>query len=114
MPKKERNPDRSGRNRNPSPDNAMPRQPGGIKLKIAEALDVSKDIVLNLPRIVLIGTSELTIENYEGILEYNENQICVGANGMRICITGKKLEIRTITAEMLFITGYIQNVGMSL
>ena len=111
MSKEPRN--RNNRNRNPSPDNAMRQQPRGIKRHIADALDVSKDIVLNLPRIVLIGTVELTIENYEGILEYGENQICIGANGMRICVTGKKLEIRTITAEMLFITGYIQNVGMS-
>jgi len=102
------------RNRNPSPDNAMPLQPSGIKRHIADALDVSKDIVLNLPRIVLIGTCELTIENYEGILEYGENQICVGANGMKIRIAGKKLEIRTISAEMLFVTGYIQSVGMTV
>ena len=109
MPSKNRN---RNRNRNPSPDNAMPQQPSGIKVKIAEALDVSKDIVLNLPRIVLIGTGELTIENYEGILEYSENQICVGAKEMKIRITGKKLEIRTITAEMLFITGYIGQLTM--
>ncbi|MCL2838403.1 MAG: sporulation protein YqfC [Oscillospiraceae bacterium] len=111
MPSKNRN---RNRNRNPSPDNAMPQQPSGIKVKIAEALDVSKDIVLNLPRIVLIGTGELTIENYEGILEYSENLISIGANGMKIKIVGKKLEIRTITAEMLFITGFVQNVGLSM
>ena len=111
MPKGNRN---RNRNRNPSPDTSVVPPPGGIKRKIADALDVSKDIVLNLPRVVLIGAGELTIENYEGILEYGECQICVGANGMKIRITGKKLEIRTITAEMLFITGYIQNVGMSV
>ena len=109
MPRENRN-----RNRNPSPDNTIVPQPRGIKRHIADALDVSKDIVLNLPRIVLIGACEMTIENYEGILEYGENQICVGTADMKIRITGKKLEIRTITAEMLFITGYIQNVGMSL
>jgi len=102
------------RNRNPSPDNAIPQPPRGLKRHIAEVLDVSKDIVLNLPRVVLIGANELTIENYEGILDYNENQICVGANGMTIKVTGKKLEIRTISSEMLFITGYVQNVGLSI
>ena len=101
------------RNRNPSPDNSIPPQPSGLKRHIADALDVSKDIVLNLPRVVLIGTCELTIENYEGILEYGEEQIAVGANGMKIRITGKKLEIRTISSEMLFVTGYIQNVNMT-
>jgi len=102
------------RNRNPSPDNSIPPPPRGLKRHIAAALDMPKDIALNLPRIVLIGTNELTIENYEGILEYSENQICVGANGMNIKVMGKKLEIRTISAEMLFITGYVQNVGLSV
>jgi len=102
------------RNRNPSADNLIPQAPRGFKRHIAEAFDAPKDIVLNLPRIVLIGANELTIENYEGILEYSDIQICVGAAGMRIKITGKKLEIRTISAEILFITGFIQNVGLSL
>ena len=110
MPRENRN---RNRNRNPQSDNAFVPQPQGLKRHIAEALDVSKDIVLNLPRIVLIGAGEITIENYDGILEYGENLICVGAQNMRIKIEGKKLEIRTITAEMLFITGYIQNVGLS-
>jgi len=102
------------RNRNPSPGNSIPTPPKGFKRHIAEALDVSKDIMLNLPRIVLIGANELTIENYEGILEYSDTQICVGATDMKIRITGIKLEIRTISSEMLFITGYIQNIGMSI
>ena len=102
------------RNRNPSTDNTLVPQPRGIKRHIAEAFDVSKDIVLNLPRIVMIGANEITIENYEGILEYGENQIGIGASEMKIRISGKKLEIRTITAEMLFITGYIQNIEMTV
>ena len=113
MPRKNREINMN-RNRNPSEDATIPQPPSGIRRHIADALDISRDIALNLPRVVLIGANELTIENYEGILEYGENQISVGANGMKIKITGKKLEIRTITAEMLFITGYVQNVGMSV
>jgi len=94
--------------RNPSPPAT---KQSNIKKSIAEAMGMSYDIALNLPRVVLIGAGEVTVENYNGILEYSDCVIRVSANGCGVKITGCKLEIRTITAEMLFITGNISGVG---
>ena len=97
------------RNRTNSDSIAAQAKPS-TRMRIADTIGISHDIALNLPRIVLIGNAELTLENYEGILEYSDSVIRISANGGGIKIEGRKLEIRTITSEMLFITGNIMNV----
>ena len=35
---------------------------------IAEKFDLPKDVVLNLPKITIIGNNEIIIENHKGII----------------------------------------------
>ena len=39
---------------------------------IAEKLDIPKDIILNMPKITIIGQEEITIENHKGIVLLKE------------------------------------------
>ena len=92
----------------------MPQRPkehkNFIRERIADAIDVSKDILLDTSLIRITGYRELIIENYKGILEYSDACILVKANPNAIKICGSELEIRTITDEMLFISGNISDV----
>ncbi|MBR4114266.1 MAG: sporulation protein YqfC, partial [Anaerotignum sp.] len=47
----------------------------GLRKNVTEALELPKEIMLNLPLISLIGREEVTIENYKGILEYGEETV---------------------------------------
>lgn len=92
----------------------MPRKPNehksSIRARIADAIDISKDVILDTFLLRTTGTQELIIENYKGILEYSNESILIKATPSNIKICGSELEIKTITDEMLFVYGDISNI----
>ncbi|MBO5363920.1 MAG: hypothetical protein J6A56_00445 [Clostridia bacterium] len=81
-----------------------------VRERIADAIDISKEVVLDTVLISCIGDRELTLENYKSILTYSDVCIQVKANPYPLTITGSGLEIRNITRELLYITGRIHAV----
>ena len=75
--------------------------------RFSEALELPKEIVLNIPKITMIGSSDMVIENYKGIIEYENNSVKVNTGVGIIVIKGEQLEIREITSENIMIGGYI-------
>ncbi len=82
-----------------------------IKERMADAVDISKEILLDVILISCIGNKELTLENYKGILEYSNSIIRVKAKPDILKITGRNLEIKNITQELLYITGTIESLS---
>jgi len=82
-----------------------------IREKFADAVGISKEILLDTVLVSCIGSHELTLENYKSILAYSDTVIRIKANPRTVEITGKNLEIRSITREMLYITGRIDRFG---
>ena len=83
-----------------------------IKEKVADAFDLPKELVIDAARLILVGERELTIENYTGILEYDENIIRIKTVGRTVKISGSGLEIRTITDEDIQVTGRISAIEL--
>ena len=81
------------------------RKPGRLNKKIADVIDISKDVILDTFRIVMTGTKEMTVENHKGILEYSDNLIKLKANPENIEIHGSKLELSNISDDALSIRG---------
>lgn len=82
----------------------------GLKEKITEVLELPKEIVLNVPRLTMIGMSNLIIENYKGIMEYDNNRIRLNTSLGVLKITGQRLVIREITSEDIMVDGDIQGI----
>ena len=82
----------------------------GLLEKTAQVFDLPADVVAGLPRLELVGDRELRMENHRGILAYGTREIHIsgGAFGVRIC--GEELELRTMTALELLITGNITDI----
>lgn len=85
----------------------MPAKGERIKKSIADVFDIPKDIVLNLPRIVIIGQLQVYIENHEGVEEFKEDYIKIRIPQGIIQIKGKNLLIKNIYAEDLLLDGEI-------
>lgn len=81
-----------------------------IKSGITNALELPKEIMLNLPLITLIGKNELTIENYKNLIEYNPEKIRLNTSSGILKIEGKKLFLKEITSETVIITGAIMGI----
>ena len=78
-----------------------------IKTEISNTLELPKEIMLDLPKVILIGNIQLNIENHKGIIEYSPNKIRVSTKSGMIKILGKDLYIKTIIKEEIIITGEI-------
>lgn len=81
-----------------------------LRERLADGVDISKELILDTVLMTWIGDRELTLENYKGILEYTNTCIRVKAKPSNIKILGTDLELRNITRELLFITGRIQSI----
>lgn len=81
-----------------------------LRERAANVLDASKEIVLDVPKIVLLGNREAVIENYKAISDYTGERISIESNPMGMRIAGNDLEIRSITCETLFVTGKIEKI----
>ncbi len=79
--------------------------------RFADAIDISKEVLLDAVLISCIGDRELTLENYKSIIEYTDTCIRIKTNPHIVKITGSGLEIRNITRDLLYITGKIQEFG---
>lgn len=78
--------------------------------RIADALDVPLNVLSDIPRIELMGKSNLSIENFRGILDYSENSVKVNTTVGIVKIEGKDFFIESITDEGLVIKGSMESI----
>ncbi|MDR1150021.1 MAG: sporulation protein YqfC [Clostridiales bacterium] len=78
-----------------------------IKKKLSNILELPKEIVLNLPIIIITGNDEISVENYKGIIEYSTEKIRLNSTVGILKIEGKKLILKQMTSECICITGLI-------
>ncbi|AEF17536.1 sporulation protein YqfC [Thermoanaerobacterium saccharolyticum] len=81
-----------------------------IKEGILNLVDFPKDVLLNLPKITVIGNTQITVENHRGIIEYIPERIRINSTIGMIRITGKNMIINSVMTEILVITGKILNI----
>lgn len=86
----------------------MKKRMDEIKSSLSELLELPKDIVLDLPKITMIGNLQVYIENHKGIIEYSNQRIRINTNIGIIRIIGKNMYIRTIVTEEVIIVGEIE------
>lgn len=80
------------------------------KQVLIEKLDLPRDVVLGVPKIIVIGRDEITIENHKGILIFDESHIKVNTNSSPITIRGNKFEILYIAASTITISGRFNSI----
>lgn len=79
-----------------------------LKEKITEMLELPKEIVLNIPKLTLVGNRNLIIENYKGIIEYETGKVRINTGIGIVKIMGNCLSIKEITSEDIMIEGDIE------
>jgi len=77
---------------------------------LASALELPKEVVMNLPLITLIGKEDITIENFKGILEYSEERVRINTSAGIVRVEGRKLRLKHITSDNIVIVGTIDRL----
>ena len=86
------------------------RNPFKIHEQVIEQLELPKDFLLGEAIVNITGRKELLIENYKGILMYEDSFIKIQAKNCRILIIGRNLSIQYYTNEEMKITGFFEQI----
>ena len=78
--------------------------------RFEELLEIPKELSSNEPRITIAGFNEMLIENYKGILEYQEFFIRINTYTGIININGFNLKLSEMTSDDIMISGDIDSI----
>lgn len=81
-----------------------------VKTTVSEMFELPKDIMLNLPRISMIGNNQMLVENHRGVIEYTPQKIRLNSTIGVIRIEGQDMDLKNIAADDIMITGVIKHV----
>lgn len=82
------------------------------KKKIDGLLELPKEVYSNEPKLIINGFEELIIENYKGILEYEEFLVRINTYSGIININGYNLNLETMTNDDIRVTGKIESLDI--
>ena len=80
--------------------------------KIDKILEMPKEVCSNIPKLSITGFDEMIIENFKGILEYEEFFIRINTYLGIININGYNLNLENMTNEDIKITGKIESIDI--
>lgn len=80
--------------------------------RIDKWLEMPTEIVSNEPKITIVGFGEMLIENYKGILEYEEIYIRINTYVGIININGYNLNLKQMTENDILVTGKIDSMTL--
>lgn len=81
-----------------------------IAAKAVKALELPVDLVSGMVHFEFSGNREVVIEGCRGVLEYDENIVCIDTGKMKARLMGRELEIRNFTDHSVIIDGFISSV----
>lgn len=85
-----------------------------LQQQFANFLDIPKEVILDLPKITMLGNVQVVIENHKGITEYTSMVVRVNTSMGEYSITGEGLSLRSILPEEIAIEGKIEAVSIKL
>ena len=84
----------------------------GIAETIADTLEISDEILFEIPKITIIGDTKVRVENYTALLEYKKEDIKLKYKSGVIEICGENFEIKSICEENIVVSGKISMVRL--
>ena len=75
-----------------------------------DILEIPKEIYTNIPNFIITGFEEMIIENYKGILEYEDYYVRVNTYIGIVNIHGTNLRLEKMTEDNIKIIGKIESI----
>lgn len=80
--------------------------------RIEKILELPKEVCSNIPKIIITGFDEMVIENYKGILEYEEFFVRINTHIGIVNINGYNLNLENMTNDDIKVTGKIESLDI--
>ena len=78
--------------------------------KLDDILEIPVELSTNNPKVTIVGFEKILIENYKGILEYQEYFVRLDTYIGIININGFNLKLEEMTTDDLLVTGKIDSI----
>lgn len=82
----------------------------GILPWLTKYFALPSDVVLELPRITVIGQLHVYIENHKGLATYSDTELKLKANKGYIQITGSSFVLKMMLPEEILLEGTIRDI----
>lgn len=82
-----------------------------LKQMLTNTIDLPKDVMMDLPRITIIGQLHIYIENHRGLAAFSENEIRLLLSQGQLLIKGEAFVIKAILPEEILLEGVIDSVA---
>lgn len=77
---------------------------------MTQNMDLPQDVMMDLPRITMVGQIHIYIENHRGLLTFSEKELRLLLKQGQLLIKGKAFVIKTILPEEILLEGKIEQV----
>ncbi|NLP51271.1 sporulation protein YqfC [Bacillus sp. RO1] len=77
---------------------------------ITNNMELPADVMMDLPRITMIGQIHIYIENHRGLLTFTDKEIRLLLKQGQLLVKGESFVIRTILPEEILLEGKINQV----
>lgn len=95
--------------KNKPPKHRIEQYTDGLRQAVLDA-SLPSEVVLKDTLLTMVGMSELWVENYKALLEYQEHMILLQADKHLLRIEGERLCIRHYMEEHMMICGNIRSI----
>ncbi|AIE60789.1 sporulation protein YqfC [Bacillus methanolicus] len=81
-----------------------------IRNWMTKKMDLPQDVMMDLPRITMIGQIHIYIENHQGLLAFSDKELRLLLKQGQLLIKGNAFVIKTIFPEEILLEGKIDQV----
>ena len=78
--------------------------------KIDRILEMPQEVYTDMPKITITGFNEMIIENFKGILEYEDYYIRINTSLGIVNINGYELKLENMTNDDIKVNGKVESI----
>ena len=80
--------------------------------KLDKILELPQEVCSDIPKIIMTGFDEMVIENFKGILEYEEFFVRINTHIGIVNVNGYNLNLENMTNDDIKVIGKIESVDI--
>ncbi|HEX7063937.1 MAG TPA: sporulation protein YqfC [Bacillales bacterium] len=81
-----------------------------LKNWLVKNVELPADVVMDLPRITIIGQLHIYIENHNGVLSFSNDEVRLRLKQGQLVVKGREFVLKTILPEEILLEGKIEQV----
>ena len=77
---------------------------------IVDSFEVPEEVIIHSPIISVVGTQEISVENFKTIVKYTSEEIKLSTTEGILVVKGKTLEAKSMTSDKIKMRGMIEGI----